>query len=131
MTLATKRRWFRFSLRTLFVAVTVIGVWLGWQFNFVNERRAMRAWIVDHGGFVDIFTRPDTTGSLAIIHYSRLMGPDEEPEIPQWRRWLGDEAVNQVMMPAESSAADINRAKHLFPEGEVDVIEVGSGRGVF
>jgi hypothetical protein len=29
MTFAPKRRWFRFSLRTLFVVVTVTAVWVG------------------------------------------------------------------------------------------------------
>jgi len=30
-----RRRWFRYSLRTLFVMVTVLGVWLGIQVLFV------------------------------------------------------------------------------------------------
>jgi hypothetical protein len=29
MTTAPKRRWFKYSLRTLFVVVTAFGVWLG------------------------------------------------------------------------------------------------------
>ncbi len=43
MTHAAKRRWFRFSLRTLFVVVTVFGVWLGWEIKYVRDRR--RFWI--------------------------------------------------------------------------------------
>ncbi len=38
MTPAPKRRWFRFSLRTLFVVVTVLGVWLGMRANSVHRR---------------------------------------------------------------------------------------------
>jgi hypothetical protein len=30
MTPAPKRRWFQFSLRTMFVVVTVFACWLGW-----------------------------------------------------------------------------------------------------
>ena len=41
MSEAPKRRWFRFSLRTLFVVVTVCCVWLGWQLHIVRERQAM------------------------------------------------------------------------------------------
>ena len=41
MTAPPKRRWFRFSLRTMFVAVTVFGVWLGWQLKIVREREAI------------------------------------------------------------------------------------------
>lgn len=32
-------RQFRFSLRTLFVAVTVFAVWFGYQWNWIRERR--------------------------------------------------------------------------------------------
>ena len=35
----TKRRWFRFSLRTMFVLVTVLCVWLGYQLNWIRQRR--------------------------------------------------------------------------------------------
>ncbi len=34
------RRWLRFSLRTLFVVVTVLCVWLGYELNWI--RHAMR-----------------------------------------------------------------------------------------
>jgi hypothetical protein len=33
------RRWFRFSLRTMFVLVTVVCVWLGYQLNWIRQRR--------------------------------------------------------------------------------------------
>ena len=38
-----KRSWFSFSLRTMFVLVTIFGVWLGWQRKFVRERKAVLA----------------------------------------------------------------------------------------
>jgi hypothetical protein len=40
MTNASPTRRFRFSVRTLFVAVTVLGVWIGYQCNWIRERRA-------------------------------------------------------------------------------------------
>jgi hypothetical protein len=36
---AAKRRWFRFSLRTMLVAFTVVAAWLGWNFWLVRERQ--------------------------------------------------------------------------------------------
>ena len=42
----SQSRRFRFSLRTLFVVVTVGCVWLGWQLNVVRE------WIVELGGHI-------------------------------------------------------------------------------
>jgi hypothetical protein len=35
---APRRRWFAFSLRALFVVVTVFGCWLGYQLNWIRER---------------------------------------------------------------------------------------------
>ena len=32
-----KRRWFRFSLRTLFVAVAVFCAWLGYHVNWMHQ----------------------------------------------------------------------------------------------
>ena len=34
------RRWFRFTLRTLFVVLTLFGVWLGVQVKWLRERHA-------------------------------------------------------------------------------------------
>jgi hypothetical protein len=41
MTPAPKGRWFRFSLRTLFVVVTVFGCWMGYEVNWIRQRRAL------------------------------------------------------------------------------------------
>jgi hypothetical protein len=35
---APNRRWFQWSLRTLFVVVTVFGCWLGYEFNWIRQR---------------------------------------------------------------------------------------------
>jgi hypothetical protein len=34
----SRRRWLRFSLRTLFVVVTVLCVWLGYELNWIRQR---------------------------------------------------------------------------------------------
>ena len=38
MTPAHKRRWPRFSLRTLFVAVTVLACWMAYEVNWIRQR---------------------------------------------------------------------------------------------
>ena len=49
MTTAPKSRWFRFSLRTLFVVVTVFGIWLGYYRNWMLQREDARAWMHAQG----------------------------------------------------------------------------------
>ncbi len=39
MTTTPNRRW-TFTLRTLFVVVTVFGIWLGYEWNWIRQRRA-------------------------------------------------------------------------------------------
>ena len=56
-----KRRWFRFSLRTLFVLLTIFAfpmAWLGWQASIVQQRQAMRKWIESKS---DSSTKPFNT----------------------------------------------------------------------
>ncbi len=43
----------RFSLRTLFVLVTLVCLWLGPALNWMRQRSEARAWLKDHGGYVD------------------------------------------------------------------------------
>ena len=38
MAVTAPRRWFRFSLRTMLVVVTMLGCWLGYQFNWIRQR---------------------------------------------------------------------------------------------
>jgi hypothetical protein len=45
MASALKRRWFQFSLRTLFVVLTVVSagaIWLGQEIQWLRERQAWR-----------------------------------------------------------------------------------------
>jgi Leucine-rich repeat (LRR) protein len=50
-----KRRWFRFSLRTLLIAFTLCGVWLGYTMHQVRARRdAIRA-IDANGGTYGVY----------------------------------------------------------------------------
>lgn len=131
---ATKRR-LRFSLRTLLVVTTLVAVGIAWPLYRVNRRRAERVWIEQRGGSVDVFTRPvpiQIAPFLEFQSYQRAHGPEVEPEIPQWRRWFGDEAYNQINLPEGTSQSDVERARALFPEARVEVMaRPSSGSGFF
>lgn len=106
-----RRTWFRFSLRSLFVLVTLVGVWLGYQMSIVRERQALLASIVARGGIVT-----ETDPSAARM-------PDIE-DIPWYRRILGDRAVASIGMGAEIPSgvaypATVGRVLRAFPEAEV------------
>ena len=47
-----KRRWWQYSLRTFFVLLTVLCVWLGWMAHRANEQRKAVAAIIELGGTV-------------------------------------------------------------------------------
>ena len=117
-------RRFRFSLRTLFVVVTVGCVWLGWQVSIVAKRGATRLSIENHGGLIYIidFSRP-RVGSSPIGYYP-IAGRDKNPwgveRFPEVRRWLGDEPVFWIgISHSEATPEYIEEVANLFPEAGV------------
>jgi hypothetical protein len=102
------RRWFRFSLRTLFVVVTVLACWLGWQVNVVAQRRtAIRAAQPDAA----LFVFDDSSLPSATVAYF-----GNRPGIPLVRRWMGD---SRVVFVAAYREQDVPEFERLFPEAEV------------
>src|SRR5262249_14468208 len=49
VTLTPRRRWFRWSLRTMFVVLTAFCLWLGWNVNAVQQRKRLMDWAAIHG----------------------------------------------------------------------------------
>jgi hypothetical protein len=128
---------FRFGVRTMLVFVALIGVSLALIARPVYERNRMMRWIEENGGSVERWHKPEpieiNSGSITVLitSYQRVLGPEKEPEIPAWRKWLGDVPANIIMLPADSNVSDLERARSLFPEAEVDVIVEGPGPGGF
>jgi hypothetical protein len=97
----TPRRWFRFSLRTFLLAVTVLGSWLGYQLNWIRER---------HAAFQD-----------RRLQVARLSPPAYAPAAPQLLWLFGESGITGVyLMDPELTADDLRRLKSLFPEACVD-----------
>jgi len=100
---APKRRWFRFSLRTLFVVVAVLAAlaaWSGRTWNRVQERR------------------------MALVHYPiyslAINGPSEpRPKPPLLWRLFGAKEVHVVYMRPTATDEEIEKVQVLFPEATI------------
>jgi hypothetical protein len=112
MTPAPKRRWFQFSLRTLFVVVTVLCVWLAWNINTVGTRAAARARIEADGG--QFFS-----GGMGIGGNIRLKRPgDRSFRLSAIRKLLGDEKVEIICFSTADAYYTVEMASP-FPEADV------------
>jgi hypothetical protein len=115
-----RRRWFRFafSLRTLFVVVTIFGVWLGWQVRVVHERKSLlseaKREIDPKGRFLKRFDDWNIKG----VVYGQL---------PYVRQQLGDVAIFEILLLATQDASLIERIERAFPESKIVIIDVPSG----
>lgn len=103
-----RRRWFSFSLRTLFVLVTVLGVfltWLGVQLKWIQDRKEALKWLADgHGMFHEGFE-------------------DRMPIAPLSVRIFGEPAIGYILLP-EENASHGPRIKLLFPEAQVEAVDI-------
>ena len=119
MPFAFNRRWFRFSLRTLFVGMTLLGGWLGYEVNWLRERHAMlaarEAWVLE-----------GSTPHLSLAALQAHLPPEERgPATAPGGLWLfGEQGVTElrVFIPNFDQARTCEsyevsmRASRLFPE---------------
>ncbi len=129
MTPAPKSRWFRFSLRTLFVAVTVVGCGLGYGLNWMRQRHDfLRQRDVSYSN-TDIWIGTELA-SITAPWPLRLLGEngyptinlhlidDERAESFSWH-WTDYESAERTLKPHERG--QVNHARRLFPESQVYV----------
>jgi hypothetical protein len=98
----------------MLLLVTAAAVLLGWlleELKFVRERRDFLLLLDEYRVQEMESMQPGRFLSTAI-----MMPAYEESTIPIWRRWLGDDAKNVILLPTNTSEADYQTAKRLFPE---------------
>ena len=96
-----KRRWFRFSLRTLFVMVTMFALALGYQLNWIRNRHEF----------------------LKLPKVVQLNRPPPGTSAPVLLRILNESGVSIVEVDGK---AERDRAQELFPEAEIIINPEGS-----
>lgn len=119
MQIRSRRLAIRFGLGSLFLALTVASLLLAWGTSIVRERRHTLAEIEERAGAWHV-TSVNLRAELAAIPGipSELL---PEREIPFWREWLGDEAVDTIWFPVDRAPTSEERERlaRLFPEAQV------------
>jgi hypothetical protein len=115
-----KCRWFRFSLLSLFLFVTLICIWLGWGVSRLKERKAMIELVGSrHGcqiviGSVVVGSQIDGA-DYYVGHGDHPFGIPER--IPILLRWMGATPIEQIGVPVgEFTAEERDRIRAAFPE---------------
>ena len=97
---------FQYSLRTVFVALTVLAVpcwYVGWQYQIVQHRKELQAKAEKTAVFID-------------IHF------DDSPTLPWVRRSFGDEPINLIILREGMQDSDVQAIKNAFPESNFDAV---------
>ena len=102
---APQRRRLRFSLRALFLAVTIVGGWLGYHLNWIRERHAF-------------LSQPHVTTTLIPAHRAPLalsmMGEPGKTTVVVQCDWESSKLSSY-------EEAQVALARRLFPEAAVKV----------
>ena len=102
--MAITRRWFQLSLRTAFVAMTALAVWLGIVVNRAREQREAVKAIEALTGRVQYDWQPNMVevtltakGFEGVKGWRQVNASNTAPDAPEWlRRLLGDEYFQEV-----------------------------------
>ncbi|HEY2839245.1 MAG TPA: hypothetical protein VGJ26_08860 [Pirellulales bacterium] len=98
----------------MFIVMTVLAIWLGWQANAVHERKRLLELIQEQGGSASGLMRGEDAYSYAA--FIRLK------ESRPWllRRWLGDWDVRTIDLPASMPAEMVDRIARAFPAASIE-----------
>jgi len=110
-------RWFRFSLRTMFVVVTAFGLWLGLEVRDARQRADVLAWL----GARRPLDKPLVTPGYdaAQNENNRWAYRIADSELSWFRRLLGDHFVIVIVHPSRATPEELQRVKLAFPEAVI------------
>ena len=106
-----RRGWFRYSLRTFLLVVTLCAAWLGWQVHVVRERAALREWLEFRDALVMDHREDCRLDTGDIPHWN---------EIPWYRRPFGDRPAAWIVLHSNVSPQLAASVRAHFPEARVD-----------
>jgi hypothetical protein len=104
-----------FSLRNLFIAISIIAVWLAYEFNWIRQRQVAIAWATSQAerwAGVPVSQR---------VHFGA--------RAPWPIRMLGEAGVEQISVVVEKQEVAVKQREleRLFPEANVVVMTPGPG----
>jgi len=113
----TRRRWLQFSLRTLFVLMTVVAIFLVWERRAINERRS---YLAEHP---EADVPPMTTDVIASAPFAlRLLGEKGQTRLRvNVTGFLENRTRYKLEAPQEAQYA-----RQLFPEAIIEVVGGGT-----
>jgi hypothetical protein len=96
-----QRRWLRFSLRTLFVLVTLSAVWAAYSAHWIRERREF------------VRTLESDSWPFTVARF------DTAVSAPALLWLLGEEGAETITLAIEP---DMALARRLFPEAQIEYL---------
>jgi hypothetical protein len=121
------KRWFRWSLRTFFVVLTVPGAWFGWQLHQVKERDRQ----IQSRDFLRLLEYPERKNVTERwvrkghdLQKIELDAPKPRKEMPYVWSLLGAERLEMdIQLPDDKyTTSDMRRIQSLYPECYVSLI---------
>jgi len=115
------RSWFRFSLRSLLIVVTLVCICMAWESSVVRQRKAMRQVAAKNPAFQLV------TAEEALLLISPGPTPPRVARVSLVRRWLGDQAIQTIEYNRQFgnfADAELKGLSRTFPEAEVREVQI-------